>query len=58
MAHFLAISLWESLEAVRAFAGEEVGRAVFYPEDDEMLVERDLHADRWSVRESPDVARD
>ncbi len=56
VAHFLAISLWDSMEAVRAFAGEQVERAVFYPQDDEMLVERDLHADHWSVREAPDSA--
>jgi heme-degrading monooxygenase HmoA len=39
-AEFLLISLWESDEAVRAFAGEEVERAVFYPEDDRFLIER------------------
>jgi heme-degrading monooxygenase HmoA len=38
---FLTISLWESLEAVRAFAGEELERAVFYPEDDRYLVDRE-----------------
>jgi heme-degrading monooxygenase HmoA len=38
---FLTISLWDSLESVRAFAGEHVERAVFYPEDDRYLVERE-----------------
>jgi heme-degrading monooxygenase HmoA len=38
---FLTISLWESLDVVRAFAGEDVERAVFYPEDDRFLVERE-----------------
>jgi hypothetical protein len=52
VAHFLAISLWESIEAVKAFAGDQVGRAVFYPEDDDMLLTRDVHADHWSVREA------
>jgi heme-degrading monooxygenase HmoA len=48
-AEFLIVSLWESLDAVRAFAGPEPGRAVFYPEDDRFLVERDLHVDHFDV---------
>ncbi len=48
-AEVLTVSLWESLEAVKGFAGEEVGRAVFYPRDAEFLVERDMHVDHWDV---------
>ena len=43
-AEIVVMSLWESLEHVRAFAGPDVARAVFYPEDDRFLVDRD-----WSV---------
>jgi len=39
---FLTISLWDSLDAIRAFAGDDVERAVFYPEDDRYLVDREL----------------
>ncbi|MGH3022690.1 MAG: antibiotic biosynthesis monooxygenase family protein [Gaiellaceae bacterium] len=39
---FLTISLWDSLESIRAFAGDEIEQAVFYPEDDRYLVEREL----------------
>lgn len=39
-AEFLLLSLWESEEAIRAFAGDEVDRAVFYPQDDRFLIER------------------
>lgn len=39
-AEFLVLSLWESPEAIRAFAGQDIDKAVFYPEDDEYLVER------------------
>lgn len=39
---FTLVSLWDSMDAVRAFAGEDPERAVFYPEDDHFLVERDL----------------
>ena len=29
----ITLSLWDSLEAVKGFAGEQVAQAVFYPED-------------------------
>jgi heme-degrading monooxygenase HmoA len=48
-AEFFLVSLWESLEAVRRFAGEDEGRAVFYPEDDRYLVGRDLHVDHFEL---------
>lgn len=34
---------------MRRFAGDEYERAVFYPEDDAFLVERDLHVDHHEV---------
>ncbi len=45
----LTVSLWETEDAVRAFAGDDISRAVFYPEDDAWLAGRDLHADHWEV---------
>jgi heme-degrading monooxygenase HmoA len=36
---FLLISLWESYEAIRAFAGNDLERSVYYPEDKEFLLE-------------------
>ncbi len=35
------VTRWESLEAITRFAGTDVERAVFYPEDEMYLVERD-----------------
>jgi aminoglycoside 6'-N-acetyltransferase len=46
---FVMFTLWESLEAVKAFAGEEYETAVFYPEDERFLVERDLQATHFDV---------
>jgi len=46
---FVMLTLWDSLEAVRAFAGEDYETAVFYPEDDRFLVERDLTAAHYEV---------
>jgi heme-degrading monooxygenase HmoA len=39
-AEFVVVSWWESREAIVAFAGEDIERAVFYPEDDRYLLER------------------
>jgi heme-degrading monooxygenase HmoA len=36
---FLAVSLWSSLDAVRAFAGDDVEAAVLYPEDERYLLD-------------------
>jgi heme-degrading monooxygenase HmoA len=48
-AEFLLLSLWDSERAVRAFAGEDIERAVFYPEDERFLVARDEHVDHFEV---------
>jgi heme-degrading monooxygenase HmoA len=46
---FVTVSLWDSLDDVRGFAGDDVGRAVFYPEDDRFLVERELTVRHWEL---------
>ena len=38
-AHFLTLSFWSSLDAVRGFAGEDVEQARYFPEDDAYLLE-------------------
>jgi heme-degrading monooxygenase HmoA len=43
------VSLWTSMDAVRAFAGDDPAVARFYPGDDELLAEKDLHADHFEV---------
>lgn len=48
-AELLLVSLWEDEAAVRAFAGEDPERAVFYPEDERYLVARDEHVDHFEV---------
>jgi heme-degrading monooxygenase HmoA len=55
---FVMFTLWDSLEAVRAFAGDDYETAVFYPEDDRFLVERDLRAAHYEVdtHVGPDMA--
>ena len=46
---FLMLTLWESLDSVKAFAGQDYGAAVFYSEDDRFLVERDLFSSHYIV---------
>ena len=48
-AEFLLISLWDSEEAIRAFAGKNIEKAVFYPEDERFLIERDNHVSHYEV---------
>ncbi len=38
-AHFLIITFWESVEAIKKFAGEEYEKARYYPEDQNFLLE-------------------
>jgi heme-degrading monooxygenase HmoA len=38
-AHFLTITFWDSVEAIKKFAGEEYEKARYYPEDSEYLLE-------------------
>ncbi len=40
---FLLVSLWASEEDAVAFAGGDPTRAVFYPEDERFLIDRDEH---------------
>lgn len=38
-AHFLTLSYWTSLDAIRAFAGDDIEIAKYYPEDRDFLLE-------------------
>jgi heme-degrading monooxygenase HmoA len=46
---FLMFTLWDSMDAIKAFAGEDPEVAVFYPEDDRFLVERDEFVSHYEV---------
>jgi len=48
---FVTLSFWDSREAVELFAGPDPERAVFYPEDDRYLVERDELVAHYEVAE-------
>ncbi|WP_204260193.1 hypothetical protein [Microbacterium sp. B35-30] len=44
----LTVSRWGSLEAITRFAGADIDTAVYYPEDDRFLVERDDVVRHWT----------
>ena len=46
---FQTILLFESMDDVSAFAGDEHALAVFFPEDDRYLVERDLEVKHFEA---------
>ncbi len=51
------MSLWDSLDAVAQFAGHDVTKAVFYPEDDRYLVDRELMVTHYHVTDAAPTDR-
>jgi heme-degrading monooxygenase HmoA len=49
----VTLSFWDSREAITGFAGEDIERAVFYPEDDRYLVDRDVTVTHYQVLDQP-----
>lgn len=39
VSHFLTVTTWESEQAIRAFAGSDILKAKYYPEDADFLLE-------------------
>lgn len=39
--HFTLTTFWESLEAIKRFAGDDYRIARYYPEDDDFLLEKE-----------------
>lgn len=48
-ATFLLISLWDSLDAIRRFAGDDITTSVYYPEDHEFLLELEPKVAHYDV---------
>jgi heme-degrading monooxygenase HmoA len=49
VAHFLLTTLWDSLDAIKQFAGEDHAVARYYPEDDDYLLEREPYVTHAEV---------
>ena len=54
---FLTISFWDSLDVIVAFAGQDIDQAVFYPEDDKYLVDRETTVKHFQVHGSTRTSR-
>jgi heme-degrading monooxygenase HmoA len=52
-ADFLLITLWESVESIKRFAGEDYQKARYYPEDKDYLIEFEESAGHYEVLLSP-----
>ena len=48
-AHFLLITLWDSIDSVKKFAGDNPEIAKYYPEDDYFLLEKEKHVSMYEV---------
>ena len=47
--HFITLTFWESLDAIRTFAGADVEKAKYYPEDAEFLLEYEPRVVHYEV---------
>jgi heme-degrading monooxygenase HmoA len=45
----VTLSFWDSVQAIEAVAGQDIDRAVYYPEDERYLLERDPHVLHYQV---------
>jgi heme-degrading monooxygenase HmoA len=48
-ARFRVLSLWDSMEGIRRFAGDDPGRARYYPEDERFLAALDPNVEHFEV---------
>ena len=46
---FVTYSLWDSLDAIRAFAGDDIEAAVYYPEDERFLIEQEDRVKHYEI---------
>lgn len=47
--HFITLTFWENLEAIKGFAGENVEVAKYYPEDKDFLLEFEPNVVHYEV---------
>ena len=51
-AEFLRITLWESVAAIKLFAGEDHEKARYYPADDAFLNEKEPFVEHYEVSDA------
>jgi heme-degrading monooxygenase HmoA len=54
VAHFLTLTHWDSLEAIKAFAGDDISKAKYYPEDQRFLLEFEPTVEHYELYRTPE----
>jgi heme-degrading monooxygenase HmoA len=54
--HFLTVTHWQSEDAIRAFAGDDLLKAKYYPEDEAFLLEFEPEVQHFEVTASESAA--
>ena len=48
-AHFLLVTVWDSIESIKKFAGEQPEIAKYYPEDENYLLSKEKNTSLYDV---------
>lgn len=51
--HYLLVTLWDDFAAIHAFAGDDIERARYYPEDEAYLLELERYVTHYGVPLEP-----
>ncbi|NIR52061.1 antibiotic biosynthesis monooxygenase [candidate division KSB1 bacterium] len=49
--HYLLLTLWDSVESIHNFAGEDIEKARYYPDDEDYLIELEPNVTHYEVVE-------
>jgi heme-degrading monooxygenase HmoA len=55
--HFYTLTFWNDLESIKRFAGHDVRKARYYPEDKDFLLEFEEEVNHFDVLEMPDYVK-
>lgn len=47
--HFLLLTIWDSYESIKKFAGNDIDRARYYPKDKEYLLELEPFVEHYEI---------
>jgi len=47
--HFITLTFWKDMDSIKAFAGDDVEAAKYYPEDEDFLLEFEPHVVHYEV---------
>lgn len=49
VSHFLLVTIWDSMDSVKKFAGENPEIAKYYAEDDDFLLEKERYSNNHDI---------